>query len=300
MSIASMTGFARINGNLQTDEKNISWIWEIKSVNGKSLDMKFRLPNGYDDMALKLKTKALEYLNRGSVGVCLEMDDETVAKKIRIDEILLKSLTERAITLNEEYGDKIARPSAAEILALKGVVEVEENMLSEEEQQEVRKKLEEDFELLCQKLKQERQKEGTKIKTALLSILHNIATIVAKIEKTAEMLPEKIKSKLTELVQQYAQDVEISEDRLAQEIVFLVTKADIREEIDRLKAHIKSAEQMLESDEAVGRKLDFLCQELNREANTTCSKAADIMITDWGMELKALIEQFREQVQNIE
>ena len=102
------------------------------------------------------------------------------------------------------------------------------------------------------------------------------------------------------MLQQYAQDVEISEDRLAQEIVFLVTKADIREEIDRLKAHIKSAEQMLETDEAVGRKLDFLCQELNREANTTCSKAADIMITDWGMELKALIEQFREQVQNIE
>ena len=153
---------------------------------------------------------------------------------------------------------------------------------------------------MCQKLKQERQKEGTKIKTALLSILHNIATIVAKIEKTAEMLPEKIKGKLTELLQQYAQDVEINEDRLAQEIVFLVTKADIREEIDRLKAHIKSAEQMLETDEAVGRKLDFLCQELNREANTTCSKAADIMITDWGMELKALIEQFREQVQNIE
>lgn len=300
MSIASMTGFARVNGNLQTGEKNISWIWEIKSVNGKSLDVKFRLPNGYDDMALKLKTKALEYLNRGSVGVYLEMDDETIAKKIKIDETLLKSLTERAITLNEEYGDKIARPSAAEILALKGVVEVEENMLSEEEQQEVRKKLEEDFELLCQKLKQERQKEGTKIKTALLSILHNIATIVAKIEKTAEMLPEKIKGKLTELLQQYAQDVEINEDRLAQEIVFLVTKADIREEIDRLKAHIKSAEQMLETDEAVGRKLDFLCQELNREANTTCSKAADIMITDWGMELKALIEQFREQVQNIE
>ena len=101
-------------------------------------------------------------------------------------------------------------------------------------------------------------------------------------------------------MQQYAGEIEVSEDRVAQEIVFLVTRADIREEIDRLKTHLKSAHQLLESGEAVGRRLDFLCQELNREANTTCSKAADIEITNLGMELKALIEQFREQVQNIE
>ena len=130
--------------------------------------------------------------------------------------------------------------------------------------------------------------------------MHNIAEVTAKIEKLADGLPEKIKDKLKEMLAQYAKDVEISEDRLAQEIVFLVTKADIREEIDRLKAHIKSAEQLLTAEEAVGRKLDFLCQELNREANTTCSKACDIAITNLGMELKALIEQFREQVQNIE
>jgi uncharacterized protein (TIGR00255 family) len=116
----------------------------------------------------------------------------------------------------------------------------------------------------------------------------------------AENLPSKLKERLDLQLQQYVNDVDISEERIAQEIVLLITRADIKEEIDRLKTHIKSAHNLLESKDAVGRRLDFLCQELNREANTTCSKAADIVITNLGMELKALIEQFREQVQNIE
>ena len=127
-----------------------------------------------------------------------------------------------------------------------------------------------------------------------------IEAIVSEVEVVSESLPDKLKEKLMSLVEQHAKDVSISEDRMAQEIVFLVTKADIREEIDRLKTHIKSAYNLLEASDAVGRRLDFLCQELNREANTTCSKACDIAITNMGVELKALIEQFREQVQNIE
>ena len=300
MSIASMTGFARVNGNLQTDNENINWIWEIKSVNGKNLDIKFRLPSEYDDMAFDLRARATKYLCRGNVSVCLDVATETMTKKLKIDESLLANLTEKAIALSEKYKDKLAKPSAAELLAQKGVLELEECTLDEAEQQKIRQKMADDFEKLCGELCVARQKEGEKIKEALVKILHNIAEVTAKIEKLADGLPEKIKDKLKEMLAQYAKDVEISEDRLAQEIVFLVTKADIREEIDRLKAHIKSAEQLLTAEEAVGRKLDFLCQELNREANTTCSKACDIAITNLGMELKALIEQFREQVQNIE
>lgn len=300
MSIASMTGFARVNGSLQTNNENINWIWEIKSVNGKSLDMKFRLPPNYDDMSLSLKTMAAKYLNRGSVSVYLDIISETMAKKIKIDDNLLQELIQKSIDLSYKYGDKLAKSSAAEFLTQRGVVELEDCVISEEEQQVLRKNLEEDFEKACIELQKERQKEGAKIKVALQNILNKINEVTSKIENIAESLPEKIKMKLTDLLQQYAKDVEISEDRLAQEIVFWVTKADIREEIDRLKTHVKSAEKMLQSDETVGRKLDFLCQELNREANTTCSKAADIEITNWGMELKALIEQFREQVQNIE
>ena len=122
-----------------------------------------------------------------------------------------------------------------------------------------------------------------------------------QIEKIAVTLPEKIKEKLQEQLKQWLDpSVQLGEDRLAQEIVFYVTRADIREEIDRLQAHIKTAKNLLKSNEAVGRRLDFLCQELNREANTTCSKSMDLSITNLGMDLKALIEQFREQIQNIE
>lgn len=298
MSIASMTGFARVNGNWQTAEQNISWIFELKSVNGKSLDIKTRLPSGYDDLNFALKSQAAAYLNRGSVSVYLDINREQTGKKVKIDEALLETLALKAISLSEKFADKLAKPSAAELLAQRGVVEWEEDVLSVEEEQKLKHKLLEDFAKACLVLQNDRQKEGEKIKQALKDILAKIDGITLQIEKIAATLPVKLKEKLQAQIQQYETD--ISEERLAQEVVLLVTKADIREEIDRLKAHLQSAYQMLEAKEAVGRRLDFLCQELNREANTTCSKAADIAITNLGMELKALIEQFREQVQNIE
>lgn len=298
MSIASMTGFARVNGNWQTAEQNISWIFELKSVNGKSLDIKMRLPSGYDDLNFALKTQAAAYLNRGSVSVYLDISREQTGKKVKIDEALLETLALKAISLSEKFADKLAKPSAAELLAQRGVVEWEEDVLSEEEEQKLKQKLLEDFARACLVLQNDRQKEGEKMKQVLKDILAKIDGITFQIEKIAATLPVKLKEKLQAQIQQYETD--INEERLAQEVVLLVTKADIREEIDRLKAHLQSAYQMLEAKEAVGRRLDFLCQELNREANTTCSKAADIAITNLGMELKALIEQFREQVQNIE
>lgn len=300
MSIASMTGFARANGSLAFDNEHISWIWEIKSVNGKSLDIKMRLPAGYDDMMFALKNKAAEYLNRGSVSVYLEVEQEQKSKKICIDDNLLQALAEQAFALQDKYGDRLARPSATDLLGQRGVVELEENVLNPEGEEVLRRKIAEDFEAVCKSLCADRQKEGEKIKIVLQNILVQIEKVVFDIEKAAASLPEKLKEKLSSQLLQYAGVAEISEERIAQEIVLLITRADIREEVDRLKAHLKSAYQLLDKNEAVGRRLDFLCQELNREANTTCSKSADIAITDMGMELKALIEQFREQVQNIE
>ena len=130
--------------------------------------------------------------------------------------------------------------------------------------------------------------------------MEKISAIVQRLEDIANSQPEKIKKKLDEQIKQWLGDANINEDRLAQEVVLYVTRADVREEIDRLKAHIQTAAELLNSSEAVGRRLDFLCQELNREANTTCSKSSDVEQTALGMELKALIEQFREQIQNIE
>ena len=295
-----MTGFARINGALSLGDNNVSWSWEVKSVNGKGLDIKYRLPMGYDDLALVLKSKALDVLNRGSVSAFLDVAYENNFKKIKIDDKLLDDLTLKAIELSQKFEGKLTYPSAAELLGLKGVVELEESVVNDEVLSQLKDNILDDFVSVCNLLQQDRQKEGEKIKEVLLVILAKIEIVVKNIEKIAEQLPLKLKEKLESQLQQYAKDVNVSEERIAQEVVLLITRADIREEIDRLKTHLKSAYSLLESKDAVGRRLDFLCQELNREANTTCSKAMDIYVTNLGMELKALIEQFREQVQNIE
>ena len=159
----------------------------------------------------------------------------------------------------------------------------------------------ESFVEALKQLVKDRQAEGTKIVEALSDIINQVENIVKDIEQIAAELPLHLKEKLKQQVEQLLDSlVQIGEERLAQEVVLLVNRADIKEEIDRLKAHIKTARELLGTDGAVGRRLDFLCQELNRETNTICSKSADIELTNYGMQLKALIEQFREQVQNIE
>ena len=300
MTITSMTGFARAQGNFQTTDKSATWVWEIKSVNNKNLDIKLKLPFGYEEQSLLYKAAAAEILTRGSISAFLEITQDTQHKKVKIDEDLLCQLTRKAIELNEKFPGQLAPSSAAELLNQRGVIDFEDSTLTEEEQKNFNEILLRGFVDACQKLQEDRRKEGEKIGSALQAILNKISAIVTEIEKIAGDLPQKLKEKLENQIQELTTNLPVSEERLAQEIVLLVTRADIREEIDRLKTHIKSAENLLQSKEAVGRRLDFLCQELNREANTTCSKAMDISLTNYGMDLKALIEQFREQVQNIE
>lgn len=300
VSIASMTGFARVNGQIALGDENISWVWEAKSVNGKGLELKSRLPAGYDDLSILLKNEASEYLNRGNINVSLEIETAQNRKKATIDDVFLEELVQKSLQLTAEYDGRIALPNVAELLNIKGVIEIQDYVLSEDEQNGLKQKILADFIKLCQNLKAERMIEGQKIATVLRELLNKIEIIVKQIDSKAETLPEQCKQKLLEQLKQYAEESAVGEDRIAQEVVLLATRADIREEIDRLQAHVQAARELLDRDEAVGRRLDFLCQELNREANTTCSKSVDIEITNRGMELKVLIEQFREQVQNIE
>ena len=298
MTITSMTGFARISGELQTENSAISWIFEIKSVNGKALDIKTKIPPAYEDLSLELKKKAAQYLQRGSVSINLEVNRANKNADVQINETLLQALAAQAMAVYQRNPDLIARPSAGELLRFPGVVETA--AVSSADEELLREKLLEDFTELCKRLQLDRQSEGAKIKFALNNILDKIRNTVTQIVKIAEELPHMVKEKLETQIKQWVDLADVSEERLAQEVVFYVTRADIREEVDRLVAHIKTAEQLLSSSEVVGRRLDFLCQELNREANTTCSKSTDAELTNLGMELKALIEQFREQVQNIE
>ena len=186
-------------------------------------------------------------------------------------------------------------------MALKGVVENGDPLPDEEKREELWRQILAGFEKGCALLQQDRRAEGAKIYAALNDILQNIGSVVTQIDQMADQLPEQMKKRLEEQISQWLEPGNaLSEERLAQEAVLYITRADIREEADRLKAHVKTAGELLKSREAVGRRLDFLCQELNREANTTCSKSCDTALTNLGISLKALIEQFREQIQNIE
>lgn len=301
MSVSSMTGFAREGGvTVFNDKKQCSWFFELKSVNGKSLDVKTKLPSFLEGLSMFIKNEAVSYFARGSISAYLEVDFNK-SGEIAFNEELLKQLVSKAIAIYDENNEKLSRPSISEMFAVKGVVEVADNVLSEDETAQLINDLQKGFKNACDALLLARQAEGEKICLALKEILNKISIDVAKIEQKADVLPEKLKEKLSAQIKELlSSDIQVSEDRLAQEVCLYVARADIREEIDRLKAHIQTALNLLDSGEPVGRRLDFLCQELNREANTTCSKSCDIEITNLGMELKTLIEQFREQVQNME
>lgn len=296
-----MTGFARRNGEVAFETANFNWFFEMKSVNGKSLDVKVKLPNWLENLSLPMKNIAAKYFVRGNISVCLEVSSISGGEKVKINNELLMQIANAAIDLQSAFGDKLQKPSTSELLSIRGVVDVEEVRLNEDEQANFESQLIKGFEAVCQDLQKDRQAEGAKIKQALLDIVVKIDMIVQRVEKIAQTLPEKLKEKLLLQIETLlGSGNQITEERLAQEVTLYVARADVKEEIDRLEAHIKTARDLLNSNEAVGRRLDFLCQELNREANTTCSKSCDIELTNLGMELKTLIEQLREQVQNME
>ncbi|MBQ8436536.1 MAG: YicC family protein [Alphaproteobacteria bacterium] len=302
MNISSMTGFARVTGNARIGEIDYSWFWELKSVNGKSLEVKTKLPFWLDAIALTLKNKTAEYLSRGNVYACLDVLVQNEEPKVKINEQLLQQLAEQALKLYQQNPDRWQKPNPAELLNIRGVVEVEDSQLDEEHLEYLQNQIVSSFVECLNILIKDRQAEGNKIVSVLSGLLIEVESVVKKIENIAINMPERLKAKLMQQLDLLLESAanQISEERLAQEMVLLVNRADIKEETDRLNAHIKTAKELLQTDGAVGRRLDFLCQELNRETNTICSKSTEIELTNCGMQLKTLIEQFREQVQNIE
>ena len=296
-----MTGFARVNNTIKIGENDYSWYWELKSVNGKSLEIKSKVPFWLDAICTTLKNQASEFVSRGNLYACLDISTQNQEPKIKINEQLLQQLANQATILYQQNPNLWQKPNPAELLNVRGVVELEDSQLNDEQMSILQTAILSSFNDCVKSLAKDRQAEGNKIVAVLSAIIDKISDIIPKIEIIADKLPLQLKEKL---IQQIASLLEpsnqITEERLAQEVVLLVNRTDIKEEIDRLKAHINTAQELLNSNEAIGRRLDFLCQELNRETNTICSKSAEIELTNYGMQLKALIEQFREQVQNIE
>jgi uncharacterized protein (TIGR00255 family) len=295
MAIQSMTGFARAEGQ----EDGLGWVWELKSVNGRALDMRFRLPPGFDSLELPLRASLAQRLKRGAVSASLTVTRGTKSTSIRVNRDALAAVLAIA---REIAGDvETVPPSLDGLLAIKGVIETDEGPESEDERERRQAAMLAGWEVALRRLASVRLAEGARLEPVLAARLTEIMGLVAEAEANAATQPAALRARMkAQLAELLGASPALSEERLAQELALVAAKADVREELDRLEAHVAAARALLAEGDAIGRRFDFLCQEFNREANTLCSKSTDIGLTRVGLALKAAIEQLREQVQNIE
>ncbi|MBO6634035.1 YicC/YloC family endoribonuclease [Parvibaculum sp.] len=296
MPLNSMTGFARVEGTLGAAR----WHWELRSVNGKGLDARLRLPQGMDTLEPRLRTELAKHLRRGNCQVTLTLDRTTETAPLRVNRQALRVVLEAIGELQREMEVMPPRPEG--ILALKGVLE---NSEEAEENEESRAAFDDalvaSFADAATALAAARAQEGAKLEGVLRAHVDEIERLTGEAASSPGAMPQAVQSRLSDQLKELlGASPALSDERLAQEVALLATKADVREELDRLAAHVAQARELMDSAEPVGRRLDFLTQELNREANTLCSKAADVSLTRIGLGLKAVIDQFREQIQNVE
>ena len=296
MTLSSMTGFARGQGAAGA----YVWNWEIKSVNAKGLDVRFRLPPGWDAIEVPVRKAATDALGRGTVYGNLTVERKGVQPTVRINEPVLNAV----IATLDMLDNKIVganRPTLDGILALKGVMEIVEEDESEGDRRAAEAAIIAGFNQTLAELVAMRRAEGATLGRLLSVRIDEIGALAKRAEAAPGRKAEAIKARLAEQVATLlSASQRFDSDRLHQEAILLATKADIREELDRLASHGEQVRKMLADGGAVGRKLDFLAQELNRESNTLTAKANDVELTNIGLELKSVVEQFREQVQNLE
>jgi uncharacterized protein (TIGR00255 family) len=295
MALSSMTGFARGHGV----SGSYAWSWELKSVNAKGLDLRLRLPPGWDAVEAPARSRAAEILSRGSVQAALTVEREGIAPVVRINEPVLAAVLDTFRSLASRV--QAAPPTLDGILALKGVIEVSDQDENEDERKIAEAAVVTGFAQALDGLAAMRRHEGEALGRVLTARLGEIAALAARADAAPGRRAEAIKARIAEQVANLlATSERFDADRLHQEALLIATKADIREELDRLAAHVAQAQKLIATGGAVGRRLDFLSQELNREANTLCAKSNDVELTNIGLELKNTVEQFREQVQNLE
>lgn len=291
-----MTGFARVDGQHEL----CSWSWEIKSVNSKGLDIRCRLANGFEALDVIVRDQLSKTLKRGNLTVNLSVDWQKATGGYQVN----ADLVDLAIAAIPGIENRLPNPgatSAADILALRGVIEIVDQEVSDADHKSVTRLILSDVETVIAALDEMRKAEGMRLATVLSEQLDQIGLLSRAAKANAASQPQSIRTRLEKQIEEILGGAtKLPDERMVQEVALLVTKADIREEIDRLVAHEQAARGYLSSKEAVGRKLDFLCQEFNREANTLCSKAPDVELTQIGLDLKTHIERFREQIQNIE
>jgi len=290
-----MTGFARVEGQID----GFAWVWELKSVNGKALDLRFRFPAGYDALEAPCKALLGDRIKRGSINISLNITEAARAAQLKINETVLGQVIG---LLNSLEGMIDAAPPRLDgLLSIRGVMELVDDQPGPEVREARLAALTTSFGQAADALLSARDSEGARIGSVLATRLDEIASFVSEAEQSAATQPDAIRTRFKQQIADLLDGASpVSEDRLAQELALILARADVREELDRLTAHIQGARELLAEGLGVGRRFDFLCQEFNREANTVCSKSADLGLTRTGLGLKAAIEQLREQVQNIE
>jgi uncharacterized protein (TIGR00255 family) len=295
VTINSMTGFARAAGS----DARVAWTWEARSVNAKSLDVRCRVPQGFDSVEQDARKAAGTRFRRGNISLNLNIERVTGTIRYAVN----RDLMEQVLALRADFSDRIdsAPPTLEGLMAIRGMLEPVKESESEAEIVARDSALNRSLDEVLDGLASARAEEGARLDAVVRQHVETIGGLGARAAGCAAAQPDAIRTRLQALVDELlGAERGLSEERLAQEAALLVGKADIREELDRLRAHIEAAGELLSEDAAIGRRFDFLCQEFNREANTLCSKSASVELTRIGLELKASIEQLREQIQNVE
>ena len=290
-----MTGFAEAQGS----REGAHWRWEAKSVNGRGLDLRMRLPQGFDGIEAAARVLAADRFKRGNIQVALTYEAPANVRGLRIDAVALASAVKIAKEVASETG--LAPASVDGLLALKGIIVQDEGLETDDRERALRDAaILETLATAFNALARARASEGAKLAAILDAQIGDIARLTQAAGALGATQPAALRAKLAAQIKDLVAPGTVSQERLEQEIALLAVRADIREELDRLAAHVGEAKKLLSSGDAIGRKLDFLAQEFNREANTLCSKSSDVELTRVGLDLKAVIDQFREQAQNVE
>ncbi|MEM8936520.1 MAG: YicC/YloC family endoribonuclease [Pseudomonadota bacterium] len=293
-TLSSMTGFARHDGAHETR----SWTWEIKTVNARGFEMRCRLPQGLDSLEPVLRKAAQKLISRGAVSVNLSVAAEAGETTYQINERALKNAIAMVQRVASETPCEPPRPES--ILQLRGVLEAAEDAQGDDARDAYHDALAKSFAEAAEALAVARRREGESLSIAIAAQIDEIEALTAQAAGCASATPDALRKKINAQLDELLSGAPVPEEKLAQEAALLAIKADVREELDRLRAHIIAGRALLQKTEPVGRQLDFLSQEFNREANTLCSKAGDMTLKRIGLDLKKVIDQMREQVQNVE
>lgn len=295
MPLQSMTGFARREGTSGRSR----WAWELRSVNGKGLDVKLRLPGGLEALDADIRRRIATRFSRGNMQVGLSLNAGETQIQTTINQTALASV----LSLREQLRDVIdpAPLKLDTLLAIRGVIDFKEPEETEADKAARETAVLEGLDKALADLAAMRESEGAALEQVLLGEIGEMEVLLTTIEADPSRAPSAIAAKLVQQIDWLTNHATtLDRDRLHAETALLAAKADVREEIDRLRAHIAAARALLSKGGPIGRKLDFLCQEFNRETNTICSKSTSAAVTAAGVDLKVVIDQFREQVQNLE